>query len=333
MKGLTGFWSKRKFLGFAGACAASVLTSAKAQEDYPTRPVRIIVPFPAGGNFDRVFRVLSANAALRLSQSILVDNRPGAGGIIGIASGAKSAPDGYTFVGVANSFSVNPSIRTDMPYKQTDLTPVILIGATPLVLLASPELSGKVSSLPELLSYARSLGKPLTYGSFGAATTPHLAMEMLRLRENLPVIHIPYKGESQAVTDLQASTIDLVFSNLPTALPHVKAGRMKILAMGTSKRSSIAPEIATVAEQIGFKDFSFDSWYGLMAPAGTPQQRIAKLYRTLADTLEDRQVRDELLGAGIELSGIGEKDFGEFLQSQMRMYADIIRDAHIVVNP
>lgn len=314
-----------------GATIAFGPALASAADDYPVKPVKIIVPFPAGGNFDTLFRLVSLHASRQLGQAIVVENRAGAGGIIGIDAGAKAPADGYTFVGVANSFTINPTIRNDLPYKGADLLPVMLIGATPLVLQASPELSRQVSNVQELLAYVRKQKRPLNYGSFGAATTPHLAMEMLKLREKVNMTHVPYKGESQAMADLQASTIDLVFSNLPTALPHARTGRMKILAMGTSARSSIVPDIPTVAEQTGIREFSFDSWYGLMAPASTPPDRIAKIRQAVSAALAEPAVRTSLLDAGVEPSRIAPRDFGDFLANQTKMYSEIMRDAKIVV--
>ncbi|MBN9429865.1 MAG: tripartite tricarboxylate transporter substrate binding protein [Burkholderiales bacterium] len=295
---------------------------------FPSRPVRVIVPFAAGGGFDRIARLMSQDLSDQLKQTVIIENRDGAGGIMGISAGARSAPDGYTVVGVANSFLVNPLVRKDMPYRQSDLTPVALIGSTPSLLVIRPSLP--VKTLDELIRYGNS-GKQLSYGSYGAATTPHLAAEALRKVKPFDATHVPYRGEAAALNDLLAGNIDMMFGTVPLMLPHVTTGRLRAIAVGTSKRAVAAPEYPTVQETFHLNNFHFDSWYGIMAPSGVDPARLDVLKKAFAAVLAKPSIRKALLESGLEPAESG-YDFGGFLTKTAAAYKEIIESTKITVS-
>jgi len=297
---------------------------------YPAKPIRMIVPFPPGGTMDPLVRLVGAEMAKGLGQTIVVDNRPGAGTVIGVEAGAKAAPDGYTFVVVAPSFAANASLVPNLPYHSTrDLQPVGLLAITPNVLVAHP--SVKANTLKELVDFLKKNPAKLTYASFGNGTSPHLAGEQFKKAAGIFMLHIPYRGLAPAMTDLIAGHVDLMFGNLPEYLPNIRAGKLKAYGVTYLKRTPLAPEIPTIHEQ-GFAGFETYSWFGVLAPAAMPKDIVARVNKEINVALAHAETRDTLIKRGLDpLPGTPEK-FGEFINAEISKYAKLIKDAGIKID-
>lgn len=314
----------RAALGAAVTGLALLLTSPAGAQTYPDKPVRIIVPFPPGATIDFLARLLAQKLGEDWGVSVFVENKSGAGGI---DAGAKSAPDGYTYVCVANSFAANPVLRKDLPYDTfKDLAPVTLVGVTPHVLVAFPGLPA--NSVAELVAYAKQQPGKVTYSSFGSGTTPHLAGETLKSMAGIDIVHVPYRGQIPALADVMAGQVSMTFGNLPDVMPQVAARKLKALAIATPQRSTLAPEMPTLGEA-GLPGFTSDSWFGIAAPAKTPTAAVRKMQAQVADILRRPDVKSRLHTAGVEPSGNTPEQFGTFLQEQMAKYAAIIKAAGI----
>ena len=303
---------------------------AAAQTQWPQRPVRIIVPFPAGGStMESVVRTLTQDMQRTLGQAIIVEARPGAGTVIGVDLAAKST-DGHTFVGVANSFTVNQTLVKKLPYDTLkDLQPVILMARTSNVLAAHP--SVVPADLAALVAYAKRNPGRLSYASFGNGTTAHFAGEMLKVAAGIDMVHIPYKGLGPALQDLLAGTVDIMFGNLPDFLPHIRAGKLKAYGTTFLKRVPQAPDLPTIAEQ-GFPGFETDSWYGLLAPAAASKEVVARLNAEFNRTLADQAVRASMIERGLEPLGGNVERFGEHLRNEIAKYARIVREARMSID-
>lgn len=317
----------RAALRAALAGLALLLALPAGAQSYPDKPVRIIVPFPPGATIDFLARLLAQKLGEDWGVSVFVENKSGAGGIVGIDAGAKSAPDGYTYVCVANSFAANPVLRKDLPYDTfKDLAPVTLVGVTPHVLVAFPGLPA--NSMAELIAYAKQQPGKVTYASFGSGTTPHLAGETLKSMAGIDIVHVPYRGQIPALADVMAGQVSMTFGNLPDVMPQVAARKLKALAIATPQRSTLAPEMPTLGEA-GLPGFTSDSWFGIAAPAKTPTAAVRKMQAQVADILRRPDVKSRLHTAGVEPSGNTPEQFGTFLQEQMAKYAAIIKAAGI----
>lgn len=317
----------RAALRAALAGLALLLALPAGAQSYPDKPVRIIVPFPPGATIDFLARLLAQKLGEDWGVSVFVENKSGAGGIVGIDAGAKSAPDGYTYVCVANSFAANPVLRKDLPYDTfKDLAPVTLVGVTPHVLVAFPGLPA--NSVAELVAYAKQQPGKVTYASFGSGTTPHLAGETLKSMAGIDIVHVPYRGQIPALADVMAGQVSMTFGNLPDVMPQVAARKLKALAIATPQRSTLAPEMPTLGEA-GLPGFTSDSWFGIAAPAKTPTAAVRKMQAQVADILRRPDVKSRLHTAGVEPSGNTPEQFGTFLQEQMAKYAAIIKAAGI----
>lgn len=317
----------RTALRAAVAGLALLLAPPAGAQAYPDKPVRIIVPFPPGATIDFLARLLAQKLGEDWGVNVFVENKSGAGGIVGIDAGAKSAPDGYTFVCVANSFAANPVLRKDLPYDTfKDLAPVTLVGVTPHVLVAFPALPA--NTVTELVAYAKQQPGKVTYASFGSGTTPHLAGETLKSMAGIDIVHVPYRGQIPALADVMAGQVSMTFGNLPDVMPQVAARKLKALAIATLQRSALAPELPTLGEA-GLPGFTSDSWFGIAAPAKTPPAAVRKMQTQVADILRRPDVKSRLHTAGVEPSGNTPEQFGTFLQEQMAKYAAIIKAAGI----
>lgn len=306
-------------------------TGAAAETGYPTRPIKLIAPIAPGGLTDALARVLAAALGERLGQPVVVDNRAGAGGIIGMTVAAKSAPDGYTLVivyqGVA---SVNPVLRKDLPYDTLrDFTPIGLAGGFPLALVTKSGLP--VKSVHDLLQFARSQPGRLSYASAGDATSSHLAMELLKRRTGLDLVHVPYKGEAPALNDLLAGQVDLEFTSLTSVLPHMHSPRLRVLAVTTAGRSRLAPDLPTVAES-GVPGFQATGWYGLMAPAGTSKAVVDRLNHGLAAVLADITIKTRLQTMGVEAFISSPEAMRGFVAEDMAKWGKVIAETGIKVD-
>ncbi|MXP65211.1 tripartite tricarboxylate transporter substrate binding protein [Roseomonas sp. M0104] len=313
--------------GLAGLLAAATPAWAEA---FPDRPVRLIVPFPPGGSADPIGRILAAAMEKRLGQTMVVENRSGAGGVIGTDAVAKAAPDGYTvgLVGVG-SMTVAQNLLPDVPYKaMQDLAPVVLVVGVPQLLVASK--ASKLTDLPSLLKKARAEPGRLTFGSSGNGNSPHLAMSSLALRTGMELIHVPYRGVAPAITDLMAGRVDLMFADLPALLGPVRDKALVPLALGSAEPSPLLPGVPTL-EEVGVTGVNVENWYGVVAPAGTPPDRIAKLQQAILGALQEPDTRERLTQLGVRIIGADAEAFADHLRKETAKWVELIRAAKITI--
>jgi tripartite-type tricarboxylate transporter receptor subunit TctC len=299
---------------------------ASAQQ-YPSRTVRLVVPFAAGGTGDIVARVLADRLAIALGQSVVVENRPGATGAIGAKAVASAAPDGHTIlVGQTGEMAINQHWSKALGYDPVaDFQPIALATIVPLALVAPGKAS--YSSVAEMLKASKTRG--ISFASAGAATPGHLSGELLKLRTKSNMTHVPYNGAGPALNDILGGHVDMFFSGFPPTVPHVKAGTMKLLAVSTAKRSSVAPDVPTVAEASGIKDFNIALWQGFFAPRGTPPEVVARLHAEINKLLVQEDVKAKLLAAGAEVSAISSDEFTAFVKAESAKFLRIIKDADL----
>lgn len=316
-------------LGFL-VTSLSAAQAQPAQQNWPTQPIQLIVPFPGGAStLDAVVRLLGAEVSRDIATPVIVENKPGAGTVIGVDAVAK-ATNRHTFGGVANSFTVNQTLVKNLPYKTLeDLAPVILLAKTANVLAIKPSLG--INNLQELIAYAKKNPGKLSYGSFGNGTTPHFAGEMLKSMAGIDMVHVPYKAQGPALTDLLAGNIDLMFGNLPDFMPHIRSGKIKALGTTYLTRAPLAPEIPTIAEQ-GLPKFETDSWYGIIAPVATPKVAIDKMNASFNKALQDPAVKRNLAERGIEIIGGTPDAFGKHLQAEVAKYAEIVKTSNMKID-
>lgn len=319
----------KTFLHCLGAAAlALTLPAAQAQPaNYPDKPIRIVVPYTAGGFNDTMARVFARKLQDAWGQPAVVDNKPGAGTVLGTDAGAKAPPDGYTLVVVGFPLVVNQYIYPKLPYDtKTDFAPVILGGQTPNLLLVRAD--SPIKTMADLVAKAKASPGKLAYASAGNGTSLHLAMEYFKSVTGTDMLQVPYKGSAPMVTDLLGGQVDVMFDNLPNAMPHVKAGKMRALAVTTSKRLPELPNVPTVAEQ-GYPGFEVAVWYGLAAPKGTPKPILDKLNAELQTALKSDDVKAIFAAQGVEVLGGSTSDFKKFFQAQDAKWAPVIRKAGI----
>jgi tripartite-type tricarboxylate transporter receptor subunit TctC len=302
----------------------SISFGSLAQTNWPNgQTVRVIVPFPGGAStLDSVVRTVTPEVSKFLGSPVIVDNKPGAGTVIGVDATAK-ATDNLTVGGVANSFTVNQSLIKTLPYNTTkDLQPVVLMARTANVLAVKSSLP--VNNLKELIDYAKKNPGKLSYASFGNGTTAHFAGEMLKSMAGIYVVHIPYRGQGPALTDLIAGNVDLMFGNLPDFLPYIKSGKIKAIGTTYLTRAPLAPEIPTIAEQ-GFPTFETDSWYGIVAPSSMTKDALDKMNLAINKALQDPAVKKNFGDRGIEIIGGSPAKFQDHIQSEILKYERIVK--------
>lgn len=323
--------SRRKVLGLAAAGVALTVTSGRGfAQAYPTKPIRLIVPYPPGGGTDTFARTISGPMGNALGQTIVVENRPGAATIIGAQEVARSDPDGYTvLLGDNATYAVNPSLYRKLPYDpQKDFDPVTLTGRFLLLLVAHP--SAKIDSVKELVARAKAKPGELNYGSPGNGSPHHLAMEMFAQRAGIKLTHVPYKGGAPATQDLLAGRIPVMFLDLTTALAHLKAGKIKALAAASPKRSGELPDVPTIAES-GYAGYEAWAWQGFAVPDGTPQPVIQRLNGAFAKAAADPAVRKRLGELGLELTPSTPQEMADYVKSETAKWAKIIKEANVTV--
>ena len=315
--------------GVLAALAAAWPLTARAQSDWPARPVRLIVPFPPGGTTDVVSRLVAAELTKSLGQQVVVDNKPGAGTVIGVDACAKAAPDGHTLVTVANSFCANQTLVKNPPYDAVrDLRPVALMGLSEHVLATHP--GSGIRSVADLRAAVRKSGAALSYASFGNGTSAHLSGAALAQQMGVELVHVPYKGQAPALTDLLGGQVTLMFGNWPEFRSHVQSGKLVAVGMATAKRSTHAPDIATLTEQ-GVAIVS-NSWNGLLAPGGTPDAVVHRMNAEVNRALASPPVVEAFQKGGIaSLSGTPEQ-FAAFIRAEIEQYAAVIRKAGITLD-
>jgi len=307
---------------------AASLIAAAALAQYPAKPIRLIVPFAAGGGNDSVARLVGKHLSDSLGQQLVIDNRPGAGGVLGAEFAAKAVPDGYTlFLGGVGSHAVNPNLNDSLPYDPIrDFAPVALLAQAPLVLVVHP--SVPADSIKALVTLARSRPRQLNYASNGNGSSSHLAAVMFDSMTGVDMVHVPYKGLSPALTDLLSGRVQLMFSSVVAILPHIKAGKLRGLAVTGSRRLASMPNLPTIAES-GLPGYEASSWYGVLAPAGTPREIVARLNSELVKALAQPEVRAGLLAEGAEPIGGSPEQFAAHIRSEMERLGKLIREAKI----
>lgn len=302
-------------------------TFSHAQE-YPLRPIRFVVPFPASGGGDIIIRALSQRLGERLGQAVVVDNRSGAGGNVGTEIVARAAADGYTLV-MANvsPFAINVSIYKKLPYNPlTDFTPISLVASFPNVLVVHPSLPA--ASLKELVTLARARPGQLSYASSGAGSTTHLSAEFFKSQAKLDLVHVPYKGGGQALIDLIAGHVSMYFSSAPGAMPHVRSKRLRALAVTSLARSSATPDTPTLAES-GFPGFEAATWIGAAAPAGLARPIVTRLNTEIVEIMRAAEMRERLVSQGAEPQTNTPEQFAAYIKSEISKWAKIVRDTKL----
>ena len=306
--------------------ALAAVSSVASAQNYPVRPLRIIVPQSAGGSTDLVARPLAKKFAEALQQSVVVDNRPGAGSVIGTDLVAKAAPDGYTLLAVAASVTMSPSLYK-LPFDPVrDLAAISQLTSLPNILVAHPSLP--LNSVADFIAYAKARPHQLNYGSSGIATGTHLSMELLMYMTGIRLTHVPYKGGSLNVNALIAGETQVNFSTISTALPHVKSGRLRALAVSTSRRSAAAPEVPTIAEG-GVPGYDYSSWIGLLAPANTPPAIVAKLNTEAVKALRTPEMKAILAAEASEPVGNSPAEFSAIVQAEVARWMKVVKAAGI----
>ena len=316
---------QRRHLIQAAAAAAFAPLAARAQSQWPTKAIRIVVPFTPGGTTDFVTRLVAAELAKSLGQPVMIENKPGAGTVIGVDSVAKSVPDGSSFVTVANSFTVNQTLVKKLPYDGLkDLRPVALMGLSEHVLATHP--ASGLKNVADIVAQVKA-SKKLSYASFGNGTSAHLAGEMLKSQLGVDIVHVPYKGQAPALADLLGGQVSMMFGNWPEFRNHVQSGKLVAIGMATAQRSQYAPDIPTLAEQ-GLKIES-NSWNGLLAPAGVPDAVVQRMNAAVNEAMRQPAVVEAFQKGGIAAKSGTPQQFADFIASETARYAEVIRRAGI----
>jgi len=317
----------RALLRFAGAAAFALAALPATAQEWPSRPIKLIVPFAPGGSADVFGRFLAQRLQETLGQNVVVENRPGGGAIVGTDAAARSAPDGYTLLVMSNAHTVNESLIPNKPYQlMRDFVPVAPINASDLVLVAKAALPAK--SLAEVLKSARDTPDGLTYASSGPGTPYHLAGELLKSMAGVKIVHVPYKGSAGARTDVIGGQVDLMFDAIPTMTEQIKAGRVKALAVTGRARSPILPEVPTVSEA-GVPGYETTIWIGVMAPKGTPAPIVARLNAEISKITGNAEVRRGWAGQGTAAMTMGVEEFGRFIDADIAKWAQLVKSANI----
>lgn len=313
---------------FASAPAAAQSRAAPGAAEYPVRVIRIILPQPAGGGTDTVARAIAQKLTDAWGQQVIVDNRPGANGIIGMELAAKSKPDGYTLLyGFTSVLTINPSVYKSLPYDTLrDFAPVTQTVANTMVLVVNPHLP--VRSVKALIALGRSRPGDLLYGSFGIGNQTHLTAELFRIEAGLKILHVPYKGETPAITETISGQVALLVSPSAGVAPHIGTGRLRLLATFGEKRSTVFPDTPTMIES-GFPKMVSAGWGGLLAPAGTPPDIAQKAQREIARQLASPEVRDRLSGIGADPVGSTPEEFAALLKSETEKWSHVVRAANL----
>lgn len=310
-------------------CAATLsVGQAFAQSDaYPLRSVRLVVPFPPGGFNDQLARILGQKLHESWGQTVVVENRPGGGSQIGTQAVATAASDGYTLLIASFAFAVNPALYSKLPYDTLrDFTPVILCAATPNLLVVGNEVP--VKSVKELVALAKSKPGELAYASAGLGSSNHLSMEMLKARAGIDLIHVPYKGSAPAVIDVVGGRVQAMFDNAPNVLPQVRSGKLRALAVTSPRRFALMPELPTVAES-GIRDFEVSVWFGIVAPARTPQSIVDRVNKEINRILLLPEVQSTFRLQGVESIGGSPQQFAVHLRNQMTKWSGVVKEAGI----
>ena len=309
------------------ATALVLQAGAVMAQSYPSRPITIVLGFPPGGAIDIIARQIAPKMSADLGQPVVVENKPGAGGVIGMQSVARAEPDGYTaFMGTMGNFSITPVLNKDLPYNvQKDFSPITQVASSGFVLYVNTQLP--VKNVAELIAYAKANPDKMNFSSSGNGGLPHMAAEMFNSAAGVKMTHVPYKGSAPSIQDLMAGQVQLTFEAVAIGLPHVQAGKLRALATTGSQRLSVLPDVPIVAETI--QGFSVTNWFGMAAPANTPADRINRLQKAVADALKQSDVKQKLAQLGVDPVADSPTQFGAFIQSETNRWAKVIQDANI----
>jgi tripartite-type tricarboxylate transporter receptor subunit TctC len=313
---------------FLLALAAAALPCLAAAQAYPAKPIHVIVPFPPGGPTDVLGRQVGEALASALSATVVVENKAGAAGNLGVAQVAKAAPDGYTLgIVPAGNIAVNPALYPDLPYKASELAPVTMLATVDNVLVVNAE-KVPAHTLKELLELAAKQPGALSYASPGAGSQAHLAGALLELDTGVKLLHVPYRGIAPAVNDLLGGQVSMMFAPFQIALPHIKSGQLRAIGVASLKRSPLLPELPTLAEQ-GVPKFEAVSWYALMVPAGTPGEIVARLNALTAQALARREIKDKLVALGMDPATGTPQELAATIQAESARWSEVIRKQNI----
>jgi tripartite-type tricarboxylate transporter receptor subunit TctC len=314
----------RVLLGFA-----LLLPSFAAAEDFPSKPIRLIVPFPPGGPNDIIARVVGQRMSEIARQPVIIDNRSGQAGALGTDAVAKSAPDGYTIaITSASSLAILPTMEKIAYDPQKDLAPVTLVAAVPEMLVVASNVPAK--NMEELVALCKAQPGKLNFASAGVGGLPHLAGELFKLTAKIDIVHVPYRGAAPAINDLLGHQVQMTFLDLPVILPQIKAGNLRPIALGAKTRASQAPDVPTTAE-VGMPDLLIENWYGMVAPAATPPDIIAKLNHITTEAMSDPNVKDKLADQGLTLVPQTPDQFRDYIAAETKKWAKVIKDAGVPI--
>lgn len=316
---------KRLLTAMLSALLLAAAAAPVGAQDFPSRPLRIIVPYPPGGGTDRVARIIGEKLAEQMSQPVVIDNRAGAGGVVGTEASARAAPDGYTMVlGSTATHAVNPSLYSKPGYDPiADFVAISPLATTPAILVVNANL--QVSSLQELLAMLRTPrpGVSITFASAGAGSLQHMAGELFKSMTKADILHVPYKGAAPAMTDLLAGHVTMAFDTMPSAMPHVRAGKLKALGISTPKRVPSLPDVPSIAEFV--PGYELITWYGLLAPRGVPAPIVERLNGEVRKALESRDVADKLTQAGLDPMWSGAAEFAAMVRAEVPRMRQLIQ--------
>ena len=318
----------RVIRSLAAALGTSLLlvagAASGADQSYPNRPIRFVVPFAPGGSTDTLARTLGQKLSEAMGQQLVVDNRSGASGNIGTETVARAAPDGYTILlGYIANLAIGPSLYEKLPFDPVrDFAPITQLAASPNIFVAHPSVPAK--SFKEFVAHAKANPNKVNFASAAVASPGHLAGELLNAAAGIQMQHVPYKGSGQAVIDLLAGNVQVMFSGMSSVMPHIKAGKLRPLAVTGAKRSPAVPELPTIAES-GFPRFEATAWYGVLAPAGTPRPIITRLHGEIVKALGLPDVRERLNNVGFEIVGSTPEEFGAYIKSEITKWAKVVK--------
>src|SRR5690242_7552018 len=307
--------------------AALLASPAFAADEFPAKPIRLIVPFPPGGPNDLIARVVGQRMSDIFKQPVIIDNRGGQAGVLGTDAVAKAAPDGYT-IGIvsASAIVISPSMEKIAYDPQKDLQPITLVATVPEMLVVAKDVPAK--NMQELVALAKAQPGKLNFASAGVGGLPHLAGELFKLTAKIDIVHVPYRGAAPAINDLLGQQVQMIFLDLPVILPQIKAGRLRPIALGAKQRSSLAPDVPTTAE-VGMPDLLILNWYGMVAPAKTPPEIIAKLNSITHEAMADPSVKQKLADQGLTLVPDTPDEFRAYIASETQKWAKVIKDAGV----
>ena len=318
------------FTMFCISACTAFSAAAQTSQVFPSRAIHIVIGFPPGGAIDTIARVIAPKMSADLGQSVIVENKPGAGGVIGMQTVSKAEPDGYTiFMGTMGNFSITPALVKDLPYNVLkDFAPVTQVASSGFVMYVTPALP--IKTIPELIAYAKAHPGKLNYSSSGNGGLPHMAGEMFASVAGVKMTHVPYKGSAPSVNDVVAGQVQLTFEAVAVGLPHVKSGRLRALATMGTQRMDVLPDVPTVAESL--PGFNVTNWFGMAVPAATPADRINKIQQSVVSALKQPDVQKTLAGLGVEPVGDTPAQFGAYIKDELVRWQKVITEGNIKID-